>query len=41
MTIVGLSGVKIAKESGEINDFILPDEENFKILAEAKKIELK
>ena len=38
--VIGLSGVKIAKDTGEIVDFILPDNDNFIILAESKKIEL-
>ncbi len=34
--VFGKNGVKIDKETGEASDFILPDAENFKLLARVK-----
>ena len=36
----GLAGIKIDKESGAVETFILPDEENFELLERAVKVEL-
>lgn len=37
---IGGGGVKIDKLTGEADDFILPDDENFKILEDAKDIDI-
>ncbi len=38
--IVGKSGIKIDKQSGEISNFILPNRENFALLKEAEEIQI-
>lgn len=38
--VVGGYGIKIDKATGKIEDFILPNAENFKLLEKAKEIEL-
>ena len=40
VTVCGIPGVKVSKETGELSVFILPNKENFAILKSAKKIEL-
>lgn len=37
---IGSSGIKISKETGKIEDFILPDEENFELLDRATKMDI-
>ena len=37
---IGNAGVKVNKETGELEDFILPDDENFELLDRAKQIDL-
>ncbi len=34
----GLEGIKIKKETGAIEDFVLPDDENFNLLAQSTKV---
>lgn len=36
----GTAAIAIAKDSGEIRDFVLPSEENFAILDRATKVEI-
>lgn len=38
--VIGNTGVKIDKATGKLEDFILPDDENFELLDRAKEIEL-
>ena len=37
---VGNAGVKVDKKSGELEDFILPDDENFELLDKAQEVEI-
>ena len=37
---VGNAGVKVDKQSGKLEDFILPDDENFELLDRAKDIDI-
>ena len=37
---IGLEGIKIDKTSGIVEDFILPDDENFELLDRSVKVEL-
>ena len=37
---LGNAGVKIEKATGKLEDFILPDDENFELLDRAKAIEI-
>lgn len=37
---IGSAGVKIDKRTGKLEDFILPDDENFELLDRAKEIKL-
>lgn len=37
---VGNAGVKVDKQTGKLEDFILPDDENFELLDRAQEIEL-
>lgn len=37
---VGNAGVKVDKQSGNLEDFILPDNENFALLDKAQEIEI-
>ena len=37
---VGSKGIKIEKKSGLIEDFILPDDENFELLDRAEKVDI-
>ena len=40
VTEIGSIGIKINKSKGTVEEFILPDDENFQLLARAKKIEI-
>ncbi len=37
---IGGTGIKIEKETGRVEDFILPDSEHFKMLENAEEIKL-
>lgn len=37
---IGGTGIKINKKDGQIEDFILPDDENFELLGKSNKIDL-
>ena len=37
---IGGGGVKIDRKTGEADDFILPDDDNFKLLDEAREIDI-
>ena len=37
---IGNAGVKVEKKTGNLADFILPDDENFELLDRANEIEL-
>lgn len=38
--VIGNAGVKIEKATGRLEDFILPDDENFELLDRAKEIKI-
>ena len=38
--VIGGAGVKIDKQTGTLEDFILPDDENFELLDRAQEVEL-
>ena len=40
VTQVGSAGIKINRETGEVNEFILPDIDNFELLDQATPVEL-
>lgn len=39
-SVIGNAGVKVEKATGNLEDFILPDDENFELLDRAKPIEM-